>query len=1061
MSLNNQTHPPRALFSSKITGLKLGIALSLTAAGLSTASAQLKIAKISADRKVDFGKEIYPFLRKNCLACHNTTKAKAKLNMETPKLMVKGGDTGASIVPGNGDASLLFSSSAHIEEPTMPPDKNKSKAKNLTPEQLALLKLWIDQGAIGSKVIVEAPKTWTPLSGIQPIYASALSIDGRFAAVGRGHEIQLYDLRLGRLIGTISDPALKELALSPRGSAHKDFVSTLAFAPNGDLASGGFRIAKLWTHTPSKKESEVALPAEAKSIATSADGKWIASGGIDGSITIVNASDPKAKPVTVKDHTAIVTALTFTSDNASLISASADKTLRLRTLADPTKSKKIDTGIAQNALVYIKTGNQLASAGTDNQIRLYPLTAFDPPPAPPTPKPAAKPAPPTPKPATKTPAPAKPTPAKPAPAKPAAAKPAPAKSAAVKTENNTQTITALQAVTAILIASESVAVTAPAKAADAKKATAPAKPAPAKVPPTKPAVKPAVKTPPPTAPKPAAKPPAPAPKPIYTELKGHSKPVAVLALIDPEGKQIVSASEDGNLIIWDVAGKKAVRTINHGGGAVAHLSVSANGQYILSSAKEGPTRLWTVIDGKRIAELKGNPDLVAGRDAVQRRIDLAKRLAAEFTKALPAAEKVWKDESTKATEAATKAVTARLESEKKTAALNEMRRKIPAAKPEDLKNSEEEAAKAKNARSIAERNRDLSIRLTAQAAEKHVALKIKNQTAASTEKTLTEEIKQLNEVIAKDDKIAVQAIAFSTDSSQAAVALADGSLRFWSATTGKYLHSIKQASPTLAMHYAASGRLLGAQKDKKLATWETNPQWNSTANLGDGENADTFPDRVTALAYNRDGTVLATGSGVPSRSGELKLWDSLSHKLLAENTTAHDDTIAALAFSPDDRKIASASTDRFVKSFDAETVEFIRGYEGHTSHVLDVDWSPDGRYLASGSADKQVKVWDFETGSQTKKIEGYDKEVTTVAYISNTDQLLTASGDKKVKLNTTALPDTDSFIYTAAINADGSLVIAGGQDGRLRVWDGKTRKIIFDFPSLNKPNEKGKTAQAK
>jgi len=352
----------------------------------------------------------------------------------------------------------------------------------------------------------------------------------------------------------------------------------------------------------------------------------------------------------------------------------------------------------------------------------------------------------------------------------------------------------------------------------------------------------------------------------------------------------------------------------------------------------------------------------------------------------------------------------------------------------------------------------LSIRLTAQAAEKHIALKIKNQTATTTEKTFTEEIKKINETIAKDDKIAVQALAFSTDSSQAAVALADGSLRFWNAANGKYLHSIRQASPTLAIHYAPSGRLLGAQKDKKLATWNPDPQWNWTANLGDGENADTFPDRVTALAYNRDGTVLATGSGFPSRSGELKLWDSLSHKLLAENKEAHEDTISGISFSPDDTKIASASTDRFVKSFDAETVEFIRGYEGHTSHVLDVDWSPDGRFLASGSADKQVKIWDFETGSQTKKIEGYEKEVTAVAYISNTDQLLTASGDKKVKLNTSALPDTDCFIYTAAINADGSIIIAGGQDGKLRVWDGKTRAILYGFLSLEQPDEKNKTA---
>ncbi|MGB0581202.1 MAG: c-type cytochrome domain-containing protein, partial [Limisphaerales bacterium] len=107
------------------------------------------MAKSTRKSTVDFEKEILPILRANCLACHNTTKAKADLNLETPQLILKGGDSGPAVVPSKSAESLLFEVATHAEDPVMPPKGNKSGAKNFTPDQLALLKLWIDQGAKG------------------------------------------------------------------------------------------------------------------------------------------------------------------------------------------------------------------------------------------------------------------------------------------------------------------------------------------------------------------------------------------------------------------------------------------------------------------------------------------------------------------------------------------------------------------------------------------------------------------------------------------------------------------------------------------------------------------------------------------------------------------------------------------------------------------------------------------------------------------------------------------------------------------------------------------------
>ena len=107
-------------------------------------AAPIKIAPLDRKTPVDFEREIVPFLRDNCFSCHCKTTTKGGLSMESPELMIKGGDTGPSLKPGKGAESLLLQAAAHQDDDLkMPPRENKAKAQNLTPAQLALLRLWI------------------------------------------------------------------------------------------------------------------------------------------------------------------------------------------------------------------------------------------------------------------------------------------------------------------------------------------------------------------------------------------------------------------------------------------------------------------------------------------------------------------------------------------------------------------------------------------------------------------------------------------------------------------------------------------------------------------------------------------------------------------------------------------------------------------------------------------------------------------------------------------------------------------------------------------------------
>lgn len=257
--------------------------------------------------ELDFYQDIYPFLKANCISCHNKTTTKADLDMETPEMMKKGGESGPSILPGKGAESLVVLASLHQNDLEMPPANNKSGAVNLTPKEVALLTQWINEGAKSSSQ-QQRTVAWQPLAaGVHPIYSVAVSQDGRYAACGRSNHIFVYDLATRQLITQITDPSLKD------GAAHRAMVQSLAFNQDSTrLASGSFREVKIWHLTPTQPaplKVQAASPIEAavlKKLADAAkttftshtatgDGKKIATGCADGSVRVWDAAT--AKPV--------------------------------------------------------------------------------------------------------------------------------------------------------------------------------------------------------------------------------------------------------------------------------------------------------------------------------------------------------------------------------------------------------------------------------------------------------------------------------------------------------------------------------------------------------------------------------------------------------------------------------------------------------------------------------------------------------------------------------------------------------------------------------------------
>ncbi len=116
----------------------------------------------------------------------------------------------------------------------------------------------------------------------------------------------------------------------------------------------------------------------------------------------------------------------------------------------------------------------------------------------------------------------------------------------------------------------------------------------------------------------------------------------------------------------------------------------------------------------------------------------------------------------------------------------------------------------------------------------------------------------------------------------------------------------------------------------------------------------------------------------------------------------HTDIVSSVAFSPDGKRIASASGDRTVKMWDAATGQQMLSLNGHSYAALSVAFSPDGSRLAStsGSLGKfgELMLVDTATGKQTLTLTGHTLSVTSVSFSSNGKWLASASWDRMVKV---------------------------------------------------------------
>jgi len=308
---------------------------------------------------------------------------------------------------------------------------------------------------------------------------------------------------------------------------------------------------------------------------------------------------------------------------------------------------------------------------------------------------------------------------------------------------------------------------------------------------------------------------------------------------------------------------------------------------------------------------------------------------------------------------------------------------------------------------------------------------------------------------------AVRSVAYSPDGKHLASAGNDHAIKVWDAETGKETATLRgHAAHVFSVAYSPDGKhLASGSADETVRIWDPKT----------GKGRILLPARkhlaVLSVAFNpQDGTRLVSGNG----DGSVTVWDLEEGAddnivLTLKERGGHTQEVAGVAYSPDGKRIASASWDTGVKVWNADDVRQPPvTFRGHTGWVTGVAFSPDGRWLASagGDNDGTVKLWDAATTDQEGRTvadpPAHRAPVNCVAYDSASRLLASAGNDGAVKLWDAAGarfvrtipwardPRDHGWVLTVAFSPDGRQLAGGGaqfdKQGKplpapLRIWD--------------------------
>jgi WD40 repeat protein/serine/threonine protein kinase len=246
----------------------------------------------------------------------------------------------------------------------------------------------------------------------------------------------------------------------------------------------------------------------------------------------------------------------------------------------------------------------------------------------------------------------------------------------------------------------------------------------------------------------------------------------------------------------------------------------------------------------------------------------------------------------------------------------------------------------------------------------------------------------------------------------------------------------KPSGPLKTAHFSSDGtRVLTVSRG--LQTWE------STTRVWDAQNGRPLTDAlthdaiVTAAQFSPDGKRVVTAS----YDGTIQIWDAQIGRLLTK-PWKHDKGIVAAQFSPDGTRILTAAGDKTVRLWDAQNGQPVGGPLSHTSDLTSAQFSPDGKRIVTTCDDGTARIWDAQNGQPATEPLQHGTNVNCAEFSPDGRWIVTVArnGATRVWDARTGQPLTESWyqdgvVHSGRFSPDGKRVITASSDGTARIWD--------------------------